>query len=763
MAIEPKRRARPGLKATLQRVVVGAATSVDLDSLKALNHRLGQRDDWQKLASKFFDADGNLKHAVNFIGDTHARVKLVACEVPTEPGQEPIPTDDPLAIEALQRIAGDDGTHAEIMRALGKQLTLVGECYLVGLTPRVVDDELRPERWWIASIDEVEKKSGTVHVTDPETGESIALLSPKAAEKMGGGVEPDFFGRIWNPHAMKQSKPDSSVRGILDDLEILGITGRYIRSTTRSRIASNRLVFIPNSMTLQNPAEEVPLEPQDNSLIQSLMNAWNVPIQNEDSAAATTPVFLTGDPAQDGNPGWAVLQIDRPLDQQILAYAEFAQRSFAQGINLPVEFIFGLGEANHWGAGQIERSAFDHYLAPGVVLSATGLTRTYYRPVLKAMGHPTPNRFMIWHDASDLTVDEVPVADIQAAHAAYVVSDAYYREAIGAEEEDAPTPEEIERRIIQDLARRGTQPTAVDLEAPPVAPAPAPTQASVRAAAYADLGERLYAIDRDLATRLDALVSQTLRRALEHAGARIARKAQQDRAVSASCAGIAPHEVGRTLGPVLVATLGLDAQELVTDAVDSLRERFLGLVGKAQQAAARTAGVDLSPDAAEDAEDAWTYLRGALVARAQELLYGPPAESPLGEIPADPAVPFDVIREAMSIAGGSGSMGADTVLSALRTKARELAVAVGYRVLKALGFGGVYVEGWSWRYGAAPRSRPFEPHQNLDGVSYVYDDDPELASDGWPDAYYAVGDHPGCQCGAVPKLVKRVGEEVEEL
>jgi hypothetical protein len=56
---------------------------------------------------------------------------------------------------------------------------------------------------------------------------------------------------------------------------------------------------------------------------------------------------------------------------------------------------------------------------------------------------------------------------------------------------------------------------------------------------------------------------------------------------------------------------------------------------------------------------------------------------------------------------------------------------------------------------AGSPARPFEPHQELDGVTFTDWSDPVLANTGSFPAggYYIPGDHGGCQCDVAPVIV----------
>ena len=65
------------------------------------------------------------------------------------------------------------------------------------------------------------------------------------------------------------------------------------------------------------------------------------------------------------------------------------------------------------------------------------------------------------------------------------------------------------------------------------------------------------------------------------------------------------------------------------------------------------------------------------------------------------------------------------------------------------------MEAYEWVYGPGGRSRPFEPHVELDGLVFQDFSDDQLAVTGsFPDGgYYLPGDHAGCLCDVAPIVI----------
>jgi hypothetical protein len=303
-------------------------------------------------------------------------------------------------------------------------------------------------------------------------------------------------------------------------------------------------------------------------------------------------------------------------------------------------------------------------------------------------------------------------------------------------------------------------------EPPPEADATVASAASTTGreptAAQRRLSRRLMRIDRDLRIRLQAAADAALHRALERAGNRLRAKARGNTTASARIDGVPGELVAATLGRTLTAALDADDADLLRDAFGRLRGQWTEWTAAAAEdaidTAARITGLDRSDPAvaravaglrdsfADGAENAWPALEAQLNDLATGLMYEPnPAVDPLGELP-DSLVPPGVIRAALAAVGGlpadhPGFAAAGTFLNGLTS---------GQLLTAFLRDGGAEPVEYEWAYGIS--SRPFPPHEALDGVVFGDFGDPALSSAGtggeWVGGTFAPGDHKGCHCDA---------------
>lgn len=296
-----------------------------------------------------------------------------------------------------------------------------------------------------------------------------------------------------------------------------------------------------------------------------------------------------------------------------------------------------------------------------------------------------------------------------------------------------------------------------------------PAVTAARGRSATNLGRRLMDLDMDLRSRVLVLADRTLDRALEKAGNRLRSNARFRPLLD----GVAGQHAGAHLGRALVADAGFTPADLLAGAIEPMREQFMAWGAAAQSEAielvSRSLGgfdaarrAELQLRQAASLEEAWLWLSKSLQAHAERLLFDPSAAAidAVGEIAAGVAVPPGMVRQALAIAGGhvSTNTGADAWV-AISPEQYLGGIGTGELVMGELTSAGYGVDGYQWVYGPGGRTRPFEPHVELDGVTFTDWSDPQLAVTGsFPDgAYYIPGDHAGCLCDVAPVIIEPDG------
>lgn len=297
----------------------------------------------------------------------------------------------------------------------------------------------------------------------------------------------------------------------------------------------------------------------------------------------------------------------------------------------------------------------------------------------------------------------------------------------------------------------------------PDPPDPAPVTAAVKtpvAAKLAKLNKTVNQTNRTLMDKLHSASTVALNEALRQAGVKLRGRARTKAAHAAldNSGGIYP--------PAVLAAVGVTEQELLDKRFDTLGLYATGLIAAAERkkalAAARLLGLDPSQveeqygetiDSRADAAAGVLVTALGLLARQALSGHGITAESSSGEYSGP--VPFSVVRQAFDVAArgaspafidetGPGPSAADELSQALTDAGQSIVEELLAQYADEIGPTQTRT---TWVVGDP--ERPFEPHQALDGVSWVGDYPEELAADPseWPYVdVYEPDDHPGCEC-----------------
>lgn len=707
------------------------ASAMQVDLITAAQIKK-ERQDWQSQAWHYFDSIGEIKYAIGaFIGGALQKIRIFPA-IRLEEDDDPEPTDNARALELMNQLKGDSGGHGDLLKTIGINLMVAGECFLIGLDNTGLEDA--EDSWNVYSIDEITiDGSGKVTLTDVKNARGEArVLTPS-----------DFILRIWLKHPRKRQQADSPLRGVLAVCEQLLTFQAELKALSRSRVAGAGVYWLPSQMDFADKDGVVTQTAFAESLTENMM----MPIENEGSAASVVPFVAVAD--ADLIEKVRHDKFDRASDDKLDARIEGALRRLAQGLTVPPEIVLGIADVNHWNALYISEDAFKTGVEGLLMEIIWALTSGYLQPMLGEMGDTQET--MIWYDASAVTRRPNTAENAIKGHELLLISDEAARRDLGFSEDDAPDEAEKADRVER---AKSTRPEANGF------PASLRTFSAPLRASAMPLGKQLAEIDQRLRERLWIASDMALRRAIEKVGSRVKAKlsSKKDKALSEVIKGVDILNIPAMLGPATVKSLGVDMDALGKDAFDEVEKKwFLWTQEAATQALGLVPG---SPDR-KSAEvqldnlrvDGWAVLEKGLKEVAQRKLYDPNPDKPAqGEMTNGNLLPLGLIRQAVAVAGG----GNQSVRRAALTKGlfthgegdawTSLGIATGNFFRELFSDNGVKTTGYVWEYGLFARTRPFEPHEDLDGVFFENFDDDVLRNTGdWPDvSHYSPGDHQGC-------------------
>jgi hypothetical protein len=450
-----RRRAESRAKGdTGVRALTASAALLDLSDKSEIRRVKQMRQTWQTKAWDYFDEIGEVSYAHQFFANCASRMRIFPAAYATGNfDEDPVPLSDvpdmpadvlAAATEAMNDLGSGRLAMASLMGSTSFNLSIAGEGYVLGIT----DLSTGESSFSIRSVDEI--------VIAEDKYKLRELPSDTSGATTGIDLNPDvtYLARIWTPHPRWRLFARSSMRSVLDVCEELQILNRVVRAASRNRSAQNGLLLIPDTISAEGQTEDNE-DPQSDPFMSKLADAFEVGISDEGSASAAVPVVLRG--PSDALEAIRHLILDRPLDP-VMAEQRAEQLSrLATGLDLPKEVLTGMTDLNHWTAWQVSADTFSEHVEPHIVNCVDALTIGYFRgalmvdPRMQGANKVWLSRLCVWYDPVELLSDPNEVGNATAAHAAIVISDASYRSALGFSEEDAPSPQEIELRMVRSV------------------------------------------------------------------------------------------------------------------------------------------------------------------------------------------------------------------------------------------------------------------------------------------------------------------------
>lgn len=508
------------------------------------------RPTWQIRAMDRYDDCGPIWYAAQFYAKPLSKVELVVKRRDAETGD--LSDAPPVVAALLDRIAGPgDGGRSLLQSQYGKLRFLCGECYLLV----TFDDAAQREVWEVVSVAEVAVKDGKVVRDNGIRKDEYRDVSTDPPAALGGDEAVVY--RLWNPHPRKSGLADAPMRAVLDDADEFRLLSLAVRSRATSRAAGAGLLLYPDEASLAPAVVDPDDDPDADPFMRLLVDAMMAPISEPGAASAVVPITVRV-PSD-------MIEHFRHIDlRPQSAYEEKdlrdeALRRIATGLDLPPEVLLGTADVNHWGSWLISEKEWQTHVEPVCRQMCEELTSLYLRPAARAAGVADFDEYVVWYDASAAVLPTDQTADAREAFDRYAISAEALRRAGGFDEVDAPTVDELVRRIALDtgdatllatgeVAEVEDAPDAEDGDDDPADPEMPDDDAEADPDEAGDVDAAPPAAS-GLAAKLEAAADLVVDRARLVAGQRVlSRAAKTWRASPPACvAGAAPADVPRLL------------------------------------------------------------------------------------------------------------------------------------------------------------------------------------------------------------------------
>ena len=399
---------------------------------------------WQREAWRFYHCIPELHFAANYVGAACSRVRLFIEGVDkfNRPTGE---IDDDDQVAALgETMFGTPHQQAEALNAIGVNLTIAGECYVVGRSPRQFD----PDKWYVVSTSSLKRRNGQYAVNLGYGPEELLATS-------------DLLVRLWSPDREYIVRPDSPTQACLNVLAELEELMLFEFSQIDSRLTAAGIVWLPAEMS--NGPSDSSVNPQSaDDVFNQMALAGKAARSGRGVAAGVIPQFIEIPGDFIGKMQDKPMRFDSELSDKLKEYKDGALNRLATGMNMPAEILRGMGDVNHISVWSIEESFVKIHIEPMMVLIADGLTKAYLRPLLKAMGKD-PLRYQISFDTAPLTVRASRLQDTLNLYEKGLVSaDAVLVAGNYNILTDKPSEEESTERFVRELMLR--DPTLISVQ-----------------------------------------------------------------------------------------------------------------------------------------------------------------------------------------------------------------------------------------------------------------------------------------------------------
>lgn len=420
-----------------------ASARVIQQSQGAGQDRLFQYESWQTEAWGYLDTLGEFAYGVSWKANALSRVRLTAAEL-VPGGDEPEPLDKGPAAELVEQLGGGIAGHAAIMKSLSVQVSVPGEGWLVAERAdfRI---PLAQADWSVKSTEEIR----------PYRGKGGSAYEVRVGDNEWRALGPEALPtRIWEPHPRWSWKANSAARAAIPIMRRVDLLDRRIIATLVSRLAMNGILLIPQEGTITVP--EV-YQDQPDPFVALLIDIAGKNIREPGSASASIPIPIKF--PSEYIEKWKHFTFGDGIDEQLLVERDKELVRLAATLNMPAEFLTGLGDVNHWGQAQLEDQAIKQHISPDAETIVGGLTVGYLQPMLKADNQPLVGphggKLIVWYDTSELSARPDKSAAAVAAYDRVELSGAALRRESGLDEADAPTPDEVRTQILKKLSMAG--------------------------------------------------------------------------------------------------------------------------------------------------------------------------------------------------------------------------------------------------------------------------------------------------------------------
>lgn len=391
---------------------------------------------WQNMAWDFYDTNGQLHNAVEYVGSACSLVRIYVAHVDEYGVMQGEVDDDPDVAALADGLFGGPTGKGEIQRALGESLTVAGECYVIS---RKRGDGYG-DKWMVAAPSEVRRQGNRYTI----------MIGHGVREELN--PEQDMIIRCWTPHPRRPLLADSPVRALLGLLGHMAQLELTLQAQLSSRIANGVVWPVPDTLMVPKGDGETTMA---DDIYEQLLEVMTSNLEGHGTAGQIAPIMMPV-PLEElqAMAGVGVIRFESPLLEQAIELRKEAMEKLAIGINVPVEIQMGGQEMNHWGVWFAGEEFIVKTVMPIMGRVTDAMTETFLRPALKSILGKDPARYAYWYDVAPLASSANKLIDtINMAKEGWV-SDDTVRKAANYNKSNAPSKEESTQRFVRETILR---------------------------------------------------------------------------------------------------------------------------------------------------------------------------------------------------------------------------------------------------------------------------------------------------------------------
>lgn len=395
---------------------------------------------WQDAAWAYADQIGEIKYAFGLTSNITSRARFYAGVIDNN---DEAPVDVESFLKSVETIDSEQhashlldaakiadeairdffrGGQARLTRILAMNLQVVGEAY-------IFDNH---GKWDVASINEI------------IWGDPPRLHRSRYGERQGQaqGVpmkQGAYTARVYREHAQYSADADSNMLGVLDACEQVVLFDKMMRTITRSRLSAPVWVVPSGTVSLNGK-----------SIDEAVRELVQGPVEDESSLYTIAPLLFQSPE------GTKIEQIDlgRKVDDAMVSLQENYLQRVLDGLDIPKDMVSGMEGVRYSNALAVNDNYYKGHIEPLIVLISDILTYAYLRPMLHKAGVDPEilERFVVWYNPAAIVTRPDRSSSADTGYQNKILGETAWRRANGYSEHDAPSPEELLRRLAIERA-----------------------------------------------------------------------------------------------------------------------------------------------------------------------------------------------------------------------------------------------------------------------------------------------------------------------